>query len=115
MDRFQFPPSNVIPVAQARSIAVLEDLYYEGPDFTETGVVCADCSRHYTGQVRHASIEHVRYCNELRQQIEAETKAELDAEARNERWWEERGGPEDDPHERALWALEDLRREGRGD
>lgn len=110
MDRFPSPPQNVIPIAQARPVEALREGYYEGPDYTDAGVVCGGCSQHYTGQVRHASVEHVRYCFALAAEIAAESAAELEAERRNERFWEERGGPEDDPRERELWALEDMLR-----
>lgn len=104
-----------VPAAQARSVAQLGELYYEGPDYTATGVVCGACtdSLHVSGeprvQVRHASVELVGYCADLRQQIEAESAAELAAEAAVERYFEERGA-QDDPRERELWALEDYRR-----
>jgi hypothetical protein len=110
MDRFPFPPQNVIPLAQARPVEVLREGYYEGPDYTDAGVVCAGCSQHYTGQVRHASVEHVRYCFALAAEMEAEAAAEHAAERAVERYFEERGGAEYDPRERELWALEDLLR-----
>lgn len=110
MDRFPFPRQNVIPLAQARSVEVLSQGYYEGPDATDAGVVCGGCSQHYADQVRHASVAHVRYCFALVAEMAAEAAAEQEAERRNERYWEERGGAEEDPRERELWALEDMLR-----
>lgn len=70
------------------------------------------CGNHPRGsKVNHETAEDVRDCYAGRYHDEAEAKAEQEMEKRQERWYEERGGAEDDPRERALWAEEDMRRE----
>lgn len=82
-----------------------EDAYWNGPDvLAEGGVRCGACKR------RHASADDVRWCYDLKHQHDAANQGEREAEARNERWFEERGGPVEDPRERDLWLVEDLRR-----
>jgi hypothetical protein len=99
----------------ARSVAELEELYYETPEATVDGIVCGLCSRHERHpdgtrvSVRHASVDHVAYCYSLYYQIEAESADERAAELANERYFEERGA-QDDPRERELWAMEDYLR-----
>jgi hypothetical protein len=57
-------------------------------------------------QAIHSSVTEVRECWDMEQQARIEQEAERAAE----RYWEERGGPEDDPRERELWASEAERR-----
>jgi hypothetical protein len=85
-----------------------------GPEVTTEGVVCAGCSVWLDGarfQARHASVAHVRECASICEYQRRESDAELAAERACERFYEEGlYGPEDDPRERALRALEDERR-----
>lgn len=65
---------------------------------------------------RHETIARVALCYREKHEAAAaeeeghlQQQAEAAAELRNERWFEERGGAEDDPRERELWLLEDMR------
>ncbi len=88
-----------------------------GPEETETGVVCEQCSdatefwteRVGEGevlvprrQVRHASVAHVRECYAERERQAAETAAEIWAEGACLRWleggWDPHGSYSYDPH-----------------
>jgi hypothetical protein len=86
-----------IPANQARSIDQLdgEGAYAELPEITLTGPVCGSCSqreRRVEGdrriQVRHATVEHVRYCFGVNYDAEAEARAEMLAERRTEMFFE---------------------------
>lgn len=104
--------SNVIvTAAQARTVAQLDELTYESPEPTLDGVTCGLCTstarRLGDPAVKHASVEHVRYCYTQHTDWAAEAAAEQAAELAVERWFEERGG-EYDPRERELWAREDF-------
>jgi hypothetical protein len=83
-----------------------------------TSIKCGSCKG------RHDTVAQVSLCYTRRYEatalgaklaadIEAqqgmEAAAEAAAELRNEQWFEERGGAVDDPRERELWALEDMR------
>lgn len=58
----------------------------------------------------HGSVAEVAQCADH----EAEAKWEYEQMKAEERYWEEGPhGPQDDPHERYLWALEDMAREAR--
>lgn len=77
---------------------------------TKAGIRCGSCHN------RHQTVAQVRLCyeNKAREQHEARmAEEETAAEQRSEQWWEERGGPVDDPIERDKWAMEDLARETR--
>lgn len=65
---------------------------------------CAHCRE------THTSVEDVRQCAYGEWAAQAEYEAERAAELAAERYWEERGGYDDDPRERELWMLEDDRR-----
>jgi hypothetical protein len=94
-----------VEISAARSVEALLEGYYEMPDNTIGGVVCGRCTdveRRYdrkADQVHHASVQHVRYCYDMAAYQDAEAKAELEAERRNERFWEERGAGMDDPRD----------------
>jgi bacterioferritin-associated ferredoxin len=86
-----------IPASQARSIDQLdgEGAYAELPEITTTGPVCGSCSQHARRveddrriQVRHATVEHVRYCFGVNYDAEAEMRAEAYAERRTEMFFE---------------------------
>jgi hypothetical protein len=91
-----------IPASQARPIDQLEGrgAYAELPDATLTGIVCGSCTQHArraewdAGQVkirdviRHATVEHVRYCFGVNYDAEAEARAEMLAERRTEMYFE---------------------------
>jgi len=65
-------------------------------------IKCGHC------KATHGSVAEVADCAFY----EAEAKAEYEAERAAERFWEEGpNGPADDPIERALWAMEDMRLE----
>lgn len=60
----------------------------------------------------HTSVSQVAECWDHEQ----EARQEQEAERAAERFWEEGpNGPADDPRERELWALEDMRREAWND
>lgn len=84
-----------IPTADARSVAELEQTYFELPESTETGPVCGSCSQHARrslgdrrAQVRHATAAHVRYCFGANYEAEAEARAEALVERRTEQYFE---------------------------
>lgn len=86
-----------IPASQARTIDQLDtgSVYPELPDATLTGPVCGSCSQHARRveddrriQVRHATVEHVRYCFGVNYDAEAEALAEAYAERRVEMFFE---------------------------
>lgn len=84
---------NIVRIAQARTIAQLQELYYEGPEATDAGIVCGQCTDYHGRfepglQVRHASVTHVSFCYDLGRQMKAESEAEAAAELRNERYFE---------------------------
>lgn len=70
-------------------------------------VKCGSCKG------KHETVNDVRDCYAQAQYEAEQAKAEAEMERRSEQWWEERGGAEDDPIERAKWADEDLARETR--
>lgn len=91
----------VVPADQARPVSELVDdggyLYF--PEATETGVVCGRCSEWGCRgrKVRHASAAHVRACHAAhvqQKEFADQQAAELEAEARVERFFEERGAHE---------------------
>lgn len=64
-------------------------------------ITCGHCKS------THASVAEVAQCA----WYEADAKYEYELEKAAERFWEEGpNGPADDPRERELWALEDMRR-----
>lgn len=86
-----------IPASQARAIDQLEGdgAYAELPEITLTGPVCGSCTQHARRveddrqiQVRHATVEHVRYCFGVNYDAEAEARAEMLAERRTEMYFE---------------------------
>lgn len=86
-----------IPASQARTIDQLEGqgAYAELPDITLTGPVCGSCSQHARrvegdrrAQVRHATVEQVRYCFAVNYDAEAEVRAEQLVERRTEMYFE---------------------------
>lgn len=109
-----------IEVEAAKTEDELAQGYYEFPEATRTGVVCGQCSaseRDRTGdrkaQVRHASAALVRYCFGTRAAMDAETKADLEAERRVELYFEgafdmpSAEDAEEDARERWLASLQD--------
>lgn len=86
----------VVPQAEAKTLAVLEQDFYGMPEATDAGAVCGRCSkeeRDRTGdrkaQVRHASTSHVRFCYGQAAMMEAEVFGELETERAVERHFEE--------------------------
>lgn len=70
------------------------------PVQTETGIRCGNHDRKL--KINHENIAAVRYCFEETHAVRAQIEEELAAEARNERFFEERG---------AMSALDDQERE----
>jgi hypothetical protein len=71
------------------------------------------CGNHPRGsKTNHPTTEDVRDCYAGRYHEEDEAKAEQEMEARQERWYEERGGGEpEDPREVHAQMMDDMRRE----
>ncbi len=97
----------------ARSIETLLSVdYYELPEPTSDGVVCPGCTAHEramgrTDTIRHASADHVDFCRSRTADMDAEAKAEIDAEGA---WLRaaEAGTPDtwaDEDRDRAIEAL----------
>lgn len=91
-----------IPASQARTIDQLDTgaPYPELPDATLTGPVCGGCSQRARrieweagrirtrDAIRHATVEHVRYCFGVNYDAQAEMRAEVEAERRTEMFFE---------------------------
>lgn len=67
---------------EGRTIEVDE---YSLPIATETGIRCGSCKQ------RHALAASVKFCYAMQAEYRAEQEAEIAAERRNERFFEERG------------------------
>lgn len=81
---------------------------------TARGIRCGNRMAHGADRVYHPSVTAVKECYNESARIafeEEQAKSELEAEARNERWFEERGGSEDDPREAEAMYMEELARE----
>ena len=106
----------VVPAEKARPVSELvdEDGYRYFPEPTETGVVCGRCSKEARADgskepVRHATAAHVRACYDAdtqQREFADQQRAELEAEARNERFFEERGAHEPEEMDYLGWGLQ---------
>jgi hypothetical protein len=61
--------SNPIPASEATTVEALREEYWGLPQATITGIVCAECSTIVrrnsddpTAVIRHATVDHVRFC-----------------------------------------------------
>lgn len=69
--------------------AIVDDLGY--PVDSSTGVRCGN---HGTLRTYHPNADTVKFCYVITDEMRAQQEAELAAEARAERWFEERGADE---------------------
>lgn len=106
----------VVPVEQARPVSELsdEDGYLYFPEPTMIGKVCGRCSKEARAngskeQVRHASFAHVKACYDAdaqQREFADQIAGELEAEARNERFFEERGAYEPEEMDFLGWGMQ---------
>lgn len=97
------PP--IIPVADAKSVdALYEESQYPFVEHTDLGVVCGQCTKENRDKgdktiVRHASADHVRTCYTVAREAREESEREAAIERAAERYFEDRGASDWDPHE----------------